>query len=230
MSPTCARSSCTGRAGPRIFIGKPTKDTSEADVKEYFSRFGYVMDVYLPKTKDNKSEHRGFGFVTFETEAAINRVMAAGSHRLRWVFLVIRVPLVHLAPLYRLAATARPEPKAVLPGRCAAGPLCHCKFPCLTACLQLLHQAFPVGVSLLWSGACRGATIAIDMAMPKEEDDMVNPAGSGSLNDGFNFGSVGFPGLGMLGGNGMDAAGVASCLGAGFDTSVMGGRGFGIMG
>lgn len=42
------------RAGPRIFIGKLSKDTTEADVKEYFMRFGYVMDVYLPKAKDNK--------------------------------------------------------------------------------------------------------------------------------------------------------------------------------
>lgn len=42
------------RAGPRIFIGKLTKETSEADVKDYFMRFGYVMDVYLPKSKDNK--------------------------------------------------------------------------------------------------------------------------------------------------------------------------------
>jgi hypothetical protein len=28
------------RAGPRIFVGKLTKDTTEADVKEYFSRWG----------------------------------------------------------------------------------------------------------------------------------------------------------------------------------------------
>jgi hypothetical protein len=28
----------SARAGPRIFIGKLTKDTSEADVKEYFSK------------------------------------------------------------------------------------------------------------------------------------------------------------------------------------------------
>lgn len=41
------------------------------------------MDVYLPKSKDNKQEHRGFGFVTFETEAAIQRVVSNGAHRLR---------------------------------------------------------------------------------------------------------------------------------------------------
>lgn len=72
-----------GRAGPRLFIGKLSKEVSEVDVKEYFMQFGYVMDVYMPKTKDNKQEHRGFGFVTFETEAAIQRVVSHGSHTLK---------------------------------------------------------------------------------------------------------------------------------------------------
>lgn len=36
-------------AGPRIFVGKLNKDTSEQDVKEHFMRFGFVLDVYLPR-------------------------------------------------------------------------------------------------------------------------------------------------------------------------------------
>lgn len=56
-TPSICRVSCR-RAGPRIFVGKLTKDTTDGDVKEYFMRFGYVMDVYLPKAKDNKMEHR----------------------------------------------------------------------------------------------------------------------------------------------------------------------------
>eukprot|EP00195_Chlamydomonas_chlamydogama_P005652 CAMPEP_0202899790 /NCGR_PEP_ID=MMETSP1392-20130828/8458_1 /ASSEMBLY_ACC=CAM_ASM_000868 /TAXON_ID=225041 /ORGANISM="Chlamydomonas chlamydogama, Strain SAG 11-48b" /LENGTH=546 /DNA_ID=CAMNT_0049586051 /DNA_START=310 /DNA_END=1950 /DNA_ORIENTATION=+ len=81
------------RAGPRIFIGKLTKETSEADVKEYFMKFGYVMDVYLPKSKDNKMEHRGFGFVTFETEAAIQRVVSHGTHRLKGSTIAIDIAM-----------------------------------------------------------------------------------------------------------------------------------------
>ncbi|PRW55937.1 DAZ-associated 1 [Chlorella sorokiniana] len=73
----------SARAGPRIFVGKLSKDTTEADVKEHFMRFGYVLDVYLPRDKNNKREHRGFGFVTFETEAAIQRVVAHGPHHIR---------------------------------------------------------------------------------------------------------------------------------------------------
>ncbi|KAL4442951.1 hypothetical protein ABPG77_008442 [Micractinium sp. CCAP 211/92] len=73
----------SARAGPRIFVGKLNKDTSEQDVKEHFMRFGFVLDVYLPRDKNNKREHRGFGFVTFETEAAIQRVVAHGPHHIR---------------------------------------------------------------------------------------------------------------------------------------------------
>jgi RNA recognition motif-containing protein len=47
------------RAGPRLFIGKLTKETTEQDVKEYFTQFGYVMDVYMPKAKDNKAVSEG---------------------------------------------------------------------------------------------------------------------------------------------------------------------------
>ncbi|KAK9827371.1 hypothetical protein WJX81_002984 [Elliptochloris bilobata] len=71
------------RAGPRIFVGKLNKETTEGDVREYFTRFGYVMDVYMPRDKINRAEHRGFGFVTFETEAAVARVNAHGQHQIR---------------------------------------------------------------------------------------------------------------------------------------------------
>ena len=40
------------------------------------------MDVYMPRDKNNRAEHRGFGFVTFETEAAVQRVAAAGTHEI----------------------------------------------------------------------------------------------------------------------------------------------------
>ncbi|KAL3130811.1 hypothetical protein ABBQ38_000147 [Trebouxia sp. C0009 RCD-2024] len=70
-------------AGPRIFVGKLVRGTTETDVREYFSKFGYVMDVYMPRDRMNRAEHRGFGFVTFETEAAILRVASYGGHMIR---------------------------------------------------------------------------------------------------------------------------------------------------
>jgi hypothetical protein len=41
------------------------------------------MDVYLPRDKVNRAEHRGFGFVTFETEAAVLRIHAHGQHQIK---------------------------------------------------------------------------------------------------------------------------------------------------
>ena len=37
----------------------------------------------MPRDKHNRHEHRGFGFVTFETEAAVHRVAAHGLHQIR---------------------------------------------------------------------------------------------------------------------------------------------------
>lgn len=66
----------------RIFIGKLSKEVMETDIKDYCSKFGYVLDVYIPRDKNNKREHRGFGFVTFETEAAVDRILAFDDHQI----------------------------------------------------------------------------------------------------------------------------------------------------
>ncbi|PIK58354.1 putative TAR DNA-binding protein 43 isoform X2 [Apostichopus japonicus] len=44
----------------KLFVRCLSKDISDADLKEYFSDYGDVTEVYLP------SPHRGFAFVTFE--------------------------------------------------------------------------------------------------------------------------------------------------------------------
>ena len=44
------------------------------------------MDVYMPRDKMNRSDHRGFGFVTFETQGALARIMTHdGPHQIRCV-------------------------------------------------------------------------------------------------------------------------------------------------
>eukprot|EP00878_Enallax_costatus_P036868 GHUV01041445.1.p1 GENE.GHUV01041445.1~~GHUV01041445.1.p1 ORF type:complete len:126 (-),score=44.62 GHUV01041445.1:761-1138(-) len=47
----------------------------------------------MPKAKDNKAEHRGFGFVTFETDAAIKRVVGAGTHKLKGSTIAIDIAM-----------------------------------------------------------------------------------------------------------------------------------------
>lgn len=89
MSGGAAPSGLDAQAGPRIFVGKLNRATTEADVREYFARFGFVLDVYMPRDKHNRNEHRGFGFVTFETEASVQRVGAHGIHHIRGVAVAI---------------------------------------------------------------------------------------------------------------------------------------------
>ena len=79
----------SARAGPRVFVGKLSKESTETDLRQYFGQFGFVLDVYLPRDKSNKREHRGFGFVTFETEASIHRVISHGVHVLHGATLAI---------------------------------------------------------------------------------------------------------------------------------------------
>jgi RNA-binding protein Musashi len=53
------------------------------------SRFGYVLDVYMPRDRAHRAEHRGFGFVTFETATSLRRVAAASPHTLLGAALAI---------------------------------------------------------------------------------------------------------------------------------------------
>ncbi|GBG92265.1 hypothetical protein CBR_g55034 [Chara braunii] len=66
--------------GPKIFVGRLPAETTSEDLRRYFNNFGRIADVYLPKDP-KKNTHRGFGFVTFETDAAAERV-AARSHEI----------------------------------------------------------------------------------------------------------------------------------------------------
>jgi len=44
---------------PKVFVGRCTAETSPDDLREFFSQFGEVVDVYIPKP------FRSFAFVTF---------------------------------------------------------------------------------------------------------------------------------------------------------------------
>ncbi|XP_042477966.1 DAZ-associated protein 1-like isoform X2 [Macadamia integrifolia] len=57
----------------KMFIGRVPAEATSDDLHAYFSQFGWVVDVYLPKDP-KKISHRGFGFVTFADEASAARV------------------------------------------------------------------------------------------------------------------------------------------------------------
>jgi len=51
--------------GKKVFLGNLEALTDEFDIEETFSRIGKIVDIYLPRDRDNRA-NRGFAFVTYE--------------------------------------------------------------------------------------------------------------------------------------------------------------------
>ncbi|KAJ6412995.1 hypothetical protein OIU84_005919 [Salix udensis] len=59
--------------GKKIFVGRLPQEASAEDLRQYFGRFGHIIDVYVPKDP-KRTGHRGFGFVTFAEDGVADRV------------------------------------------------------------------------------------------------------------------------------------------------------------
>lgn len=59
----------------KIFVGGVSQEANEHVFKEYFAQFGRVVDATLMIDKDT-GRPRGFGFVTFDSEAAVDATLA----------------------------------------------------------------------------------------------------------------------------------------------------------
>ena len=83
--------------GKKIFVGRLPQEAGVDDLRQYFGRFGRILDVYVPKVNDaacfiygfcfrciilfmfilqdpKRTGHRGFGFVTFAEDGVADRV------------------------------------------------------------------------------------------------------------------------------------------------------------
>ncbi|MCJ1439102.1 hypothetical protein MMC27_008493 [Xylographa pallens] len=58
----------------KIFVGGVSQDATEQDFKEYFMQYGRVVDATLMIDKDT-GRPRGFGFVTFDNESAVDNCL-----------------------------------------------------------------------------------------------------------------------------------------------------------
>jgi len=58
----------------KIFVGGVSQEATEGDFKSFFMQFGRVLDATLMMDKDT-GRPRGFGFVTFDSEAAVDRTL-----------------------------------------------------------------------------------------------------------------------------------------------------------
>ncbi|XP_057417498.1 uncharacterized protein LOC130711776 isoform X2 [Lotus japonicus] len=59
--------------GKKIFVGHLPQEATTEDLRQYFGRFGHILDVYIPRDA-KRSGHRGFGFVTFAEDGVADRV------------------------------------------------------------------------------------------------------------------------------------------------------------
>ncbi|PWY92956.1 RNA-binding domain-containing protein [Aspergillus heteromorphus CBS 117.55] len=59
----------------KIFVGGVSQEANEHDFKEFFTQFGRVIDATLMIDKDT-GRPRGFGFVTFDSEAAVEAALS----------------------------------------------------------------------------------------------------------------------------------------------------------
>lgn len=62
-----------GGMGKKIFVGRLPQEANAEDLRQYFGRFGRILDVYVPKDP-KRTGHRGFGFVTFADDGVADRV------------------------------------------------------------------------------------------------------------------------------------------------------------
>lgn len=68
----------------KIFVGGISMEATEDDLREYFERYGVVLEVvFVVDKNDSSRRHKGFGFVTFEDESSVEQAIAKHFHFIR---------------------------------------------------------------------------------------------------------------------------------------------------
>ncbi|CAA0833617.1 RNA-binding (RRM/RBD/RNP motifs) family protein [Striga hermonthica] len=90
----------------KIFVGGLASTVTESDFKNYFSQFGSITDVVV-MYDHNTQRPRGFGFITYDSEDAVDRVLHKTFHELNG----------------KMVEVKRAVPKELSPGPSRGSPL-----------------------------------------------------------------------------------------------------------
>ncbi len=67
-----------------LFVGGLASDVTTEDIKEYFASYGAKNAIVMTHTNAaGQSLSKGFGFVTFESEGAMERALAMAPHKVK---------------------------------------------------------------------------------------------------------------------------------------------------
>ncbi|SOV77931.1 nucleic acid binding protein, putative [Plasmodium sp. gorilla clade G3] len=64
---------------PRIFATRLPFEASKKDLEKYFSKYGKIVDIYVSRNISN-NKNKGFGFVSFEKQESMNKVLKEKLH------------------------------------------------------------------------------------------------------------------------------------------------------
>ncbi|CDR98112.1 RNA recognition motif. (a.k.a. RRM, RBD, or RNP) domain containing protein, putative [Babesia bigemina] len=64
----------------RLFVSKLAYEATREDLEDYFSQFGVLIDIHIPRQPGNPALNKGYGFVSFENEGDLLKVLEAPSH------------------------------------------------------------------------------------------------------------------------------------------------------
>jgi len=111
MRPTDAQMTSQGTVYPkRIFVGGIPAQTTEADLKLYFSQYGSVTETKI--IQDRAGVSKGYGFVTFESADEVNKILAKDQQET----LIFKDRKLNLGPAIRKNQLSQP-------GQTSAAPL-----------------------------------------------------------------------------------------------------------
>jgi len=110
MRPTDAQTTAQGTVYPkRIFVGGIPAQTTEADLKLYFSQYGSVTETKI--IQDRAGVSKGYGFVTFESADEVNKILAKDQQET----LIFKDRKLNLGPAIRKNQLTQPGQPAAAP-------------------------------------------------------------------------------------------------------------------